>query len=85
MFLTVCYSLTTNAVTSYDGVTRDLLPSYYHLDGTNGIWAPVESKGGNLDYLIMVWIRPSSSNEELGRRRETIIEIPNRLLCEFSQ
>lgn len=53
---------TTKAITSYDGITPDVLPSYYRLDGTNGIRATLDNRqGSNIDYLLMMWVRSSKN------------------------
>jgi hypothetical protein len=48
----------TNSMTYYDGVSKDQVPWYIKLDGTNGIKAPIDTRTGNLDYILMMWFRP---------------------------
>lgn len=45
-------------MTYYDGVNQDILPSFFRLDGTNGVRASIDNRGGgNIDYMVKMWIR----------------------------
>ena len=74
--LSLVSAFTSYAVTTYDGVSPDQLPSFYRLDGTNGIRATLDNRqGSNIDYLLMMWIRPSKSTSQLGLTNETVIDL----------
>ena len=76
LMISICNCFTSKATTYFDGVTWDVLPSYYRLDGTNGIRVTCDTRQAvNIDYLIKLWIRPQRPTPELGTFNETIFEI----------
>eukprot|EP00347_Sterkiella_histriomuscorum_P002273 403368790 len=72
--------------TTFDGVSEDQLPSYYILDGTNGMILPLSSRtiNSNLDYYLRIWLRPKSSYDQKNNdKSEQIFEFPGSLRCSF--
>ena len=75
-------SYPTTAVTSYDGVTQDGKPSFYRLDGTNGIKAPIYTSSSNFsDYFVKLWVRSTRSVTDLGKVQETLFDINSKMGC----
>ncbi|CDW91789.1 UNKNOWN [Stylonychia lemnae] len=79
-------SFISSGSTTFDGVTPDLNPSYYSLDGTNGMQASIESRSANqsLDYYIQTWIKIKTNyNQNDSARNQSLIQFGNSLRCDF--
>mmetsp|Transcript_9342 Transcript_9342/g.8795 ORF Transcript_9342/g.8795 Transcript_9342/m.8795 type:complete len:103 (+) Transcript_9342:90-398(+) len=72
-------------LTTYDGVSEDLKPSFILLDGTNGVKAPIApvDPSKNLDYFVKMWIRSTLDVNELLLSNQTIFDVPGKLKCAF--
>ena len=61
----------TGAYTKYDGISYDLKPSFFRLDGTSGIVAPITAIETNStikpDYFAKLWIRSTKQTDQIGK------------------
>eukprot|EP00347_Sterkiella_histriomuscorum_P023063 403336096 len=74
--------------TVYDGVTSDDLPSYYTLNGQNGIRGTLQNRTSNnntgLNYFIRMWVRPQNNfNQSSDKSAEVLFDINKSFRCQF--
>lgn len=61
------------------------MPSFYRVDGTNGVKALLENReGNNLDYYVSMWIRSSKEQGSLGKATETVLDLSVGFTCGFT-
>ena len=81
-------ALISKGQTIYDGTTFDLLPSFYTLNGQNGMSVPLSNVNMNtkLDYFIRLWIRPQNNYQQNNSARtETLLFFNgSNLACQFT-
>ncbi len=44
LMFNMVFGYVSNGITSYEGVTKDIRPSFFRLDGTNGVQVQVDGR-----------------------------------------